>query len=204
MFAWHVGDVKWIPPQCRQAGPWCRGAVPTAGRAQHPARGPRPGAAPLAVLDRGVGRADAFDQGRRAGPERDGPRLGKRCADRARRYAPGTRRRSHRALRHTPSSVLLSQHDPIPWRSPMIRDLPAATIIMSMSSTSCNACGGGCDASEKKHITWLPGYSNKRGGTGCGIEFTHITTLSRVPQMKNRVRRVRPDLEFIEFPTNGG
>jgi len=79
--------------------------------------------------------------------------------------------------------------------------LPRATIIAGMSSCCCHACGKGCDLSEKKHITLLP---TDRRGTGCGIEFTHITTRSLAPQMKNGGRRARPDLEFIEFPTNGG
>ncbi len=78
--------------------------------------------------------------------------------------------------------------------------LPAATIIASFSHSRCNACGGGCDPLEKKHITRLAGYSGTLG-KGCGIEFTHISTPSSVAQMKDAARALRPDLEFIELPT---
>ena len=80
--------------------------------------------------------------------------------------------------------------------------LPAGTIVANFSHSSRNACGGGCDPAEKKHITRLAGYSGT-GGSGCGNEFTHISTPSSLAKIKNAARAMRPDLEFIEFPTHG-
>jgi len=77
---------------------------------------------------------------------------------------------------------------------------PAATIIVGISTSACNACGGGCDPDEKTHATRLPGYSGERTREGCGIEFTHITTRSSSPQMRDGVRQMRPDLEFLDRP----
>jgi hypothetical protein len=82
--------------------------------------------------------------------------------------------------------------------------LPAATIIASSSHSECNACGGGCVPSEKKHITQLAGYGGRgTSGRGCGIEFTHISTPSSLAQAKNAARALRPDLEFIEVRRSG-
>ena len=77
--------------------------------------------------------------------------------------------------------------------------LPAATIIASSSHSACNACGGGCDPFEKKHITQL---GSRTPGRGCEIEFTHISTPSSLAQTKAAARALRPDLEFIEFRRN--
>jgi hypothetical protein len=79
--------------------------------------------------------------------------------------------------------------------------LPAATIIASSSHSACNACGGGGVLTEKKHIT-QPSFGG-RPGSGCGIEFAHISTRSSLAKAKDAVRALRPDLEFIEFPRNG-
>jgi hypothetical protein len=79
--------------------------------------------------------------------------------------------------------------------------LPAATIIASSWHSACNACGGGCVLTEKQHIT-QPSFSG-RPGRGCGIEFLHISTPSKLAKAKDAVRALRPDLEFIEFPRNG-
>jgi hypothetical protein len=82
---------------------------------------------------------------------------------------------------------------------PIDNGLPAATIIASFSHSSCNECGHGCNPHEKKHIT----RPRVAPGGGCGIEFTHITTQSSVARVKDAARAMRPDLEFIEFPTTG-
>jgi hypothetical protein len=86
--------------------------------------------------------------------------------------------------------------------SDVITGLPAATIIASASHSVCNACGGGCDPSEKTHITQLAGYSGTPG-RGCGIEFTHISTPSSLAKSKDATRALRPDLEFVEYRRNG-
>ena len=69
----------------------------------------------------------------------------------------------------------------------------------SIRQSFCNACGEGCDPFEKTDTTWLPTYSDKKTGKGCGIEFTHIAMSWRQDPAPKSIG-MRPDLELIALP----
>jgi hypothetical protein len=110
------------------------------------------------------------------------------------------RQRRLRKASASPSSIILPPERRV--RADTRVGLPVATVIVSAFNSVCNACGGGCDPFEKTHTTRL-GYGKRRGRRrGCGIEFTHISTPSSLPQSLSAARRMRRDLVYIDFPQN--
>lgn len=74
--------------------------------------------------------------------------------------------------------------------------LPPGTLIVSHWHTKCNNCGQDCNPDELDHQSVL-GYVVPDGTEGCGVIFTHITTMYIGDLEARLTKAMRPDLEFI-------
>lgn len=70
------------------------------------------------------------------------------------------------------------------------------TLIVDGWSSRCGNCGIDCDPNEKQHITNL-GYNEElRKKKGCGVTWKFISSV--YPNMKERLKEMRPDLKFTD------
>lgn len=76
---------------------------------------------------------------------------------------------------------------------------PLGTLLIGSWNTQCNNCGRDCDPHELKHETNL-GYDDEiRKQPGCGIKFTHYVSTYYGEAITESVKRIRPDLEYIDI-----
>lgn len=76
---------------------------------------------------------------------------------------------------------------------------PPGTLLIGSWNTVCNNCGRDCNPYEEKHETNL-GYNEEiRKQPGCGITFTHYVSTYYGDEVGRSVKRMRPDLEFIDI-----
>lgn len=68
-------------------------------------------------------------------------------------------------------------------------------LLIGTWSSSCGGCGKHCDPYEKSHETILPGYSKDGPKEGCHMVYTHVVS-TYGPYLEDRVKEMRPDLEY--------
>lgn len=74
-----------------------------------------------------------------------------------------------------------------------------ATLYINPSSSRCGKCNRNADPKETHHE--MLGMV----GTGCGAEFTSVSSdYSDFEGLYDRVRAMRPDLEFVSWLTEKG
>lgn len=75
-------------------------------------------------------------------------------------------------------------------------NMPAATLLVSSWSSQCNNCGQDCNPDELDHQAVL-GWNPSPDAKGCGITFTHITSMYTGELHERLTKQMRPDLEYI-------
>jgi len=65
-------------------------------------------------------------------------------------------------------------------------------------NSKCNSCGRDCDPHEKEHKTNLGYNAEIRAEPGCGVTYTHVTSDYIDDLSVNTVKKMRPDLTFID------
>lgn len=77
--------------------------------------------------------------------------------------------------------------------------IPESTLLVDRWHSACNNCGKETLSDTRTHRD-ITGYQPEFGG-GCGIVFTHIASEYVGPGVKELVKEMRGDLEYIEiFP----
>lgn len=71
-----------------------------------------------------------------------------------------------------------------------------ATLFINSWSSRCGDCNHECDPHEKSHKTNL-GYGGPHP-PGCGVTYTHVSSDYMDEALLNIVKKMRPDLEFID------
>ena len=75
------------------------------------------------------------------------------------------------------------------------------TLIIGGFNSYCGNCDRGCNPDEKQHDTNLGYGITDATRKGCGVKWEYVTTDSAFPSehLKESVKKMRPDLEYIEF-----
>lgn len=68
-------------------------------------------------------------------------------------------------------------------------------LIINRSNSKCGSCHRPADYGEKCHQAPM-GWQQE---TGCGVEYTHVTTAYAGGGIEERVQQLRPDLEWIDW-----
>lgn len=71
------------------------------------------------------------------------------------------------------------------------------TLFIDSWRSECGNCGMGAAPEEVIHETCL-GYGEQP--KGCGVKWEYVSTNYRGLNMRNRLKAIRPDLEYIEMP----
>lgn len=69
------------------------------------------------------------------------------------------------------------------------------TLYINRNDSLCGNCGLGADPYEKSHETLL-GYGIKKD-SGCGQEWTKVSTQQRFEGIEQIAQDMRPDLDWV-------
>lgn len=72
------------------------------------------------------------------------------------------------------------------------------TLIINTWSSQCGSCGKGCSPDDETHERIL-GYGVPDGTKGCGVRWTKVASEYVGAGMEERIRDMRPDLEFVDL-----